>query len=138
MLYALCVKSPKLYGRMAGSFVSGFTSFQRATLKSHDQSNKHLSCVKYARLHGKSASVAQTVSKIPEKLVDGQGTIDIMVSKMNRDELEKIYNLFSIAYMIGKYNKPLSDMQMLMDKCGVDIMGLIATILSLQRSLALQ
>lgn len=36
MLYALCVKSPKLYGRMAGSFVSGFTSFQRATLKSHD------------------------------------------------------------------------------------------------------
>lgn len=78
------------------------------------------------------------MSKIPEKLVDGQGTIDIMVSKMNRDELEKIYNLFSIAYMIGKYNKPLSDMQMLMDKCGVDIMGLIATILSLQRSLALQ
>jgi len=42
---------------------------------------------------------------------------------MNRDELEKIDILFNIAYMIGKYNKPLSDMQMLMDKCGVDIWG---------------
>jgi hypothetical protein len=37
-------------------------------LKSHDQSTKHLACVKYARLvslHDKSSSVVQTVSKIP-------------------------------------------------------------------------
>ena len=39
---------------------------------------------------------------------------------MNRDELENIDNLFNIAYMIGNYNKPLSDKEMLMDKYGVN------------------
>lgn len=43
--------------------------------------------------------------------------------QMNRDELENIDNLFNIARMIGNYNKPLSDKEMLMDKYGVDIWG---------------
>lgn len=46
---------------------------------------------------------------------------------MNRDELENIDNLFNIARMIGNYNKPLSDKEMLMDKYGVHILGLIIT-----------
>jgi hypothetical protein len=72
---------------MACSFVAGSTSFHKPTLKSHDQSIKHLACVKYTRLQDKSSSVAQTVSKIQEKVGDGhQGTIDIMVSKMNREK----------------------------------------------------
>jgi hypothetical protein len=72
---------------MACSFVSVFTYFHKATLKSIYQSIKHLACVKYTRLQDKSSSVAQTVSKIQEKVGDGhQGTIDIMVSKMNREK----------------------------------------------------
>jgi hypothetical protein len=31
--------------------------------------------------------------------------------------------LFNIACMIGNYNKPISDKEMLMDKYGVDIWG---------------
>jgi len=75
---------------------------------------KYLACVKYARLvslHDKSSSVVQTVSKFPEKVVDWQGAMNIMVSKMNRDELEKIDKLFYITYLIGKYNKQCSFIQ---------------------------
>ena len=82
---------------MACSFVSGSTSFHKATLKSHDQAVKHLSCVKHARLHDKTSSVVNTVSKIPEKIVDGHGAMDIMMTKMNKDELEKIDKLFNMG-----------------------------------------
>jgi len=50
-----CAKFPGLSGGMACSFISW-------SIRSHDQSIKHLACVKYARLHDKlsSDSVAQT------------------------------------------------------------------------------
>ena len=82
---------------MACSFVAG----SKATLKSHDQSIKHLACVKYTRLEDKSSSVAQTVSKIQEKVGDGhQGTIDIMVSKMNREKSIYFQTSNPFKYMI--------------------------------------
>ena len=49
LICTLCMKFPNLSGGMACSFVSGSTSFHKATLKSHDQAVKHLSCVKHAR-----------------------------------------------------------------------------------------
>ena len=70
MFCTLCVKFPDLSSGMACSFVAGSTSFHKPTLKSHDQSIKHLACVKYTRLQDKSSSVAQTVSKIQEKVGD--------------------------------------------------------------------
>jgi hypothetical protein len=59
-----------------------------------------LACVKYTRLQDKSSSVAQTVSKIQEKVGDGhQGTIDIMVSKMNREK--SIYFQTSKSFQVS-------------------------------------
>ena len=46
-------------------------------------------CVKHARLHDKTSSVINTVSMIPEKIVDGHGAMGIMITKMNKDELKK-------------------------------------------------
>jgi len=62
MFCTLCVKFPDLSGGMVCVWD------HLATLKSHDQSIKHLACTMYARLvslHNKSSSVIQTVSKIP-------------------------------------------------------------------------
>jgi hypothetical protein len=46
---------------------------------------------------------------------------------MNRDELENIDNLFNIACMIGNYNNPLSDKEMLMDKPSATFSGILLT-----------
>ena len=53
-----CVKLPDLSGGMACSFVFGPLLSTKQVLKSHDQSIKLLTCVKFARLHDKSSSVA--------------------------------------------------------------------------------
>ena len=52
------------------------------------------------------------LNKIPEKVVDGQWAMNIRVSIMNRDELEKkIDKLLNIRYTIGKYNKQCNFIQ---------------------------
>lgn len=58
-----------------------------------------------------SLPLLHKLNKIPEKVVDCQGAMKIMVSIMNRDKLEKINKLFNTTYMIRKYNKQCSFIQ---------------------------
>jgi hypothetical protein len=95
------ISEPRATG-IKNQFVQGTDNFRTGTIKAHDESTAHKECI----IHFRHKEGTKHEGK---NLVDTEiGAAFLKLTEAQQDKMEK---MFTIAYSLARYSKPLSDME---------------------------